>query len=158
MAHVQGTMTSRTATLGARRSAAVVGLAAALVAAVAWIQAGGSSPSRAIDASPSQSGWKTVEYEGVRVDVPAAWKRVDTGDCEFQFIRWAHPEAPTCDFDEGVAFYGSDTFDPAHRPGIRRTIENGTPAWAGYTYAGDFAVYVSHGDRDVVRKILGSAH
>ena len=35
---------------------------------------------------------------------------------------------------------------------------SGTPAWAGYTYAGDFAVYVSHGDRDVVRKILGSAH
>jgi hypothetical protein len=151
-------MTSRTATLGARLSAVVVGLAAAIVMAVTWIQSGGSSPSRAIDASPSQSGWRTVEYEGVRVDIPAAWERVDTGGCEFQFIRWAHPKTPACVFDEGVAFYRSDTFDPAHRPGIRRTTERGILAWAGYTYAGVFAVYVSHGDRDVVRKILGSAH
>lgn len=149
-------MTSRTG-LGALRIAAIAGLAAALVMAVVWIQANGSSPSRAFDAAPSQSGWKTVEYQGVRVAVPAAWERVDTGGCEFQFVRWAHPKTPACDFEEGVAFYGSDTFDPAHRPGIRRTTQNGDPAWAGYTYAGDFAVYVSHGDRAVVRKILGSA-
>ena len=34
--------------------------------------------------------------------------------------------SPLCDFAEGAAFYGSDTFDPAHGPGVRRTTENGT--------------------------------
>jgi len=126
--------------------------------AVVWIQASGSSHPMAIDApSPSPGAWKTVKHEGVRVDIPATWERVDTGGCEFHFIRWAHPATRPCDFEEGIAFYGSDTFDPAHGPGVWQTTEKGVRAWGGYTYAGDFAVYVSHSDRDVVRKILGSA-
>lgn len=33
-------------------------------------------------------GWKTIEYDGVRVDIPATWERWDMGSCEFTFERW----------------------------------------------------------------------
>ena len=146
-----------TAASRVRQLALALLLTAACVMTVSWIQATGPSSPEAVGASSSSGSWKTVEYEGVRVDIPSAWERVDTSGCEFQFVRWAHPETPPCDFEEGVALYASATFDPAHRPGIRRTTENGIPGWGGYTYAGDFAVYISHDDRDVVRKVLASA-
>ncbi len=58
-----------------------------------------------------------------------------------------------------AAFYGSDTFDPAYRPGMRRTTTNGgeVGTWGGYVYAGDFAVHASDTDRDLVREVLDSA-
>lgn len=79
-------------------------------------------------------------------------------NCEFQIERWAPPDLPGCRPAGGVSFYGSDTFDPAHGPGIRRDdTATDAPAWAGYVYAGDFAVYVVDGDRDLVQRVLGSA-
>ncbi len=78
-------------------------------------------------------------------------------ECEFEFESWARPDSPPCDFEGGAAFYGSATFDPAHGPGVRRTTENGTATWDGYVYAGDFAVYASDSDRDLVREVLDSA-
>ena len=60
--------------------------------------------------SADASGWKTLAYEGVSVDIPSDWKRLDMGDCEFRFERWAPPGVPPCDPDaEGIAFYGSAT-------------------------------------------------
>jgi hypothetical protein len=131
--------------------------AALLILVLVWFRAAGDPRSEVVGDSPSREGWKTVEYDGVRVDIPSAWERMDTGDCEFPFERWARPDSPPCDFEEGVAFYGSATFDPAHGPGVRRTTENGTPAWGGYTYVGDFAVYASYGDRALVHDVLASA-
>jgi hypothetical protein len=136
-------------------SAAV--LAALLISVLVWFRAGGNPHSEVVGDSPSRDGWKTVEYDGVRVDIPSAWERVDTGHCEFRAERWAPPDSPPCDAEEGVAFYRSATFDPAHGPGVGRASENGEPAWGGYTYAGDFAVYASDGDRAVVHDVLASA-
>jgi hypothetical protein len=140
-----------------RLLAAAAVFAVLLVTVLVWIRAPGDPQSEVVGDSPSRAAWKTVEYDGVQVDVPSAWERVDTDDCEFQFERWARPDSPPCDFEEGVAFYRSATFDPAHGPSVRRTTENGTPGWSGYTYVGDFAVYASYGDRDLVRSVLASA-
>ena len=46
------------------------------------------------------------------------------------------------------------TFDPAHGPGIRH---DDAASWAGYVYAGDFAVYAADDDRSLVQHVLRSA-
>lgn len=107
-------------------------------------------------AESSQPGWKTIQYEGVRVDIPSAWDRSHMGGCEFEFEHWAPPGAAGCGMDGGVAFYASATFDPAHGPGIRR-FEGSQGGWGGYTVAGGFAVYVSDADPEVVKRILSSS-
>ena len=110
-----------------------------------------------VDDAAASTGWKVLEYEGVRVDVPAEWERVDQTGCEFQFERWGPPGTEECEYDGGVAFYASATFDPAHGPGMRRSNSQDEPTWGGYAYAGEFAVYASDDDRTVVAEILRSA-
>ena len=107
-------------------------------------------------AESPQPGWKTIQYRGVRVDIPSAWDRSHMGGCEFKFEHWAPPGAAGCGMDGGVAFYASATFDSAHGPGIRRS-EDSQGGWDGYTVAGQFAVYVSDADPDVVNRILNSS-
>ncbi|MET8150841.1 hypothetical protein ACIBSW_19075 [Actinoplanes sp. NPDC049668] len=137
---------------------------AALVAGVLiWFQTttGDQRPAVVADApaspanssAPVRDDWQTIEYRGAKVDVPARWKRLDNGDCEFQFEHWAPPGPHPCNFDGGVRFYGSATFDPAHGPGVRRTADG----WAGYVYAGDYAVYASGADRELIQAVLNSA-
>lgn len=111
--------------------------------------------------SADASGWKTLAYEGVTVDIPSDWERLDMGDCEFRFERWAPPAVPPCEPDaEGMAFYGSATFDPDLAPGVIRNdgADPQIPDWEGYVYAGDFAVHASSSDRAVVEGILNSAN
>ena len=105
----------------------------------------------------SHPGWRTIRYQGVRVDIPASWERLDTNDCEFQFEVWAPSDSASCEWSRGMAFYGSATFDAAHKPGVRRTRSSDEPGWSGHTYAGDFALYVSDGDRQTVVRVLRSA-
>lgn len=98
-----------------------------LAVACAGLLAGGylwraARDSHADVVTASSGGWKTIEYEGVRVDIPASWKPADTDDCEFEFEHWVPPGSPDCGFDGGVAFYRSATFDPAHGPGVRQPI------------------------------------
>ena len=97
--------------------------------------------------------WKTIEYRGVRVAVPAAWERVDNARCAFTFPRWAPPQSPPCDVGRGVTFSLSAVFCPAHGPGLRA----GSGAWGGYEFAGDYAVFARDTDRVRVRKMLDSA-
>ena len=119
--------------------------------------AGRDSHAEVVTASSTTGGWKTIEFQGVRVDIPASWEPVDTDDCEFHFERWAPPASLECDGEGGLAFYASATFDPAHGPGIRRGDSPGAPVWAGYAYAGDLAVYASDDDRALLEKVLTSA-
>lgn len=121
------------------------------------VQSARGPRSEAVGDSPSREGWQTIEYQRVRIDIPSTWKRLDMGDCEFEFERWARPGSPPCEFEEGAAFYAAATFDPAFGRGVRRTTENGSPTWGGYTFAGDYAVYATYGDRDVVQQVLDSA-
>jgi hypothetical protein len=99
--------------------------------------------------------WQTVEYQGVRIDLPATWARSDTSGCEFQFPKWAPPGSAPCDAGTSAGLYGSATFDPAYGPGVRKTTGAGT--WAGWVYAGDFAVYATGTDRELVQRVLDSA-
>ena len=112
-----------------------------------------------IGESADATGWKPLAYEGVSVDVPSDWERLDMSDCEFRFERWAPPGVAPCDPDaEGIAFYGSATFDPELGPGvIRNDADPQIPDWEGYVYAGDFAVHASGNDRAIVESVLKSA-
>ena len=144
----------------------LVGVCAALViAALIWFRPPADRPSEMVvhapvpaSESPVRQGWKTIDSRGVRLDVPSAWARLDMTDCEFQFEQWAPPDVGPCGLEGGAAFYRSATFDPAHGPGVRRTAKKraGAALWGGYVYAGDYAVYVSDTDRDLVREVLDS--
>jgi hypothetical protein len=104
------------------------------------------------------AAWKTVAYQETQLDIPSAWQRVDMSRCEFEWVRWAPPDSPPCKFQGGVEFYGSATFDPFDRPGVRRTRnpDHGDKRWGGYVTTGRFAVYASDDDHDVVQKVLDS--
>lgn len=134
------------------RVVAVLALGLAVELAVVWYDGRGGA-----DVVAETSGSQTIQYDGVRVEIPGSWDRLDQSECEFEFEVWAPPGTPPCRWSRGVAFYGSDTFDPSHGPGIRRDGEPGEARWSGYTYAGDYAVYAGDDDRAVVRHILASA-
>lgn len=136
----------------------IASVCAAIVAgAVLWSAIRHEAGAEVVDESP-QPGWRTIKFEDVRVTIPAAWERSDMDDCEFQFEHWGPPGSARCGVATGVAFYRSATFDPAHGPGVERTEAPGDSAWGGYTYAGDFAVYVAADDRGIVQRALKSAH
>ncbi len=132
----------------------VVACVGLLAGGFLWHAATRQSHAKVITGSSARKGWQTIEYQGVRVDIPDAWQRIDTDDCEFTFEHWG-PSA-RCTTGGGVAFYPSATFDPAHGPGLRRTASTESPAWSGYAYAGDFAVYVADDARTVVQQALSS--
>ncbi len=134
-----------------------MGAAVLAVVSFRYQAASGSSPGVVTD-SPAKSGWKTIEYQGIRVDIPSGWERSEMADCEFRFEHWAPADSPGCGSDEGVAFYRSASFDPASGPGVERVEANGVSHfWAGYVEVGGWAVYASDGDQDVVAMLLNSA-
>ena len=132
---------------------------AVVAAFFVWRGATTSSAAQVVDDAATPSGWKTIEYEGVQVHIPSEWRRSDRSDCEFAFERWAPPDEVGCDAKgDGVSSYVSATFDPKYGPGMRRgDAAVDAAAWAGYTYAGDYAVYVSGEDRGLVAEVLQSA-
>jgi hypothetical protein len=135
----------------------VVAAAAALLAGIVAAALNRRDEGVVVTAS-APAGWKTVEYRGVRVDVPADWERSDLDGCEFRFEHWAPPGSPGCARGGGVAFYAAATFDPATGPGVRRTEQRADePGWGGYVYAGELAVYATLDDRDTVEAVLASA-
>lgn len=108
--------------------------------------------------SSTPVGWRTIEYRGVRVDIPADWQQEDLDSCEFQFEHWAPSDSKDCDpGGSGVTFYGSVTFDPFYAPGVRSSEFDADEAWVGYAYAGDYAVHVAGDDRRLVARVLRSA-
>lgn len=153
---VQGNMQPMTGPRMAMPLAVVVVCAAVAAMLLIWLGPTSEPRSEVVGDSPSREGWKTIAYQGVQVDIPSAWEWVDMDSCEFHFERWARPDSAGCDFEGGAGFYGSSTFDPASGPGVRRTTENGIRTWGGYAYAGDFAVYASDDNRDVVKGVLDS--
>jgi hypothetical protein len=132
-------------------------LVCALVLAGVWLWRDRDDGGAEIVGGSSRPGWMTIRFQGVRVDIPASWERLDRDDCEFEFEVWAPPDSQSCKWAGGVAFYGSATFDPAHKPGVRRTESREQPEWGGYTYAGALAVYASDDDRETVLRVLRSA-
>lgn len=107
----------------------------------------------AVDEGTPGTGWKTIEYQDVRADLPADWERLS--DCAFEFELWGPPGSPACEFGASVAFYDAP-FDPTHGPGVRRNDANEGADWAGYTGVNGIVVYVSADNRNVVEDILSS--
>ena len=144
--------------LASRVARWIAGVVCVLVLAAAFAFYASRDPrAEVVEDAGAPVGWKVIDYEGVHVAIPADWDRLDQGDCEFRFERWAAPGTKACAVAGGVAFYGSATFDPADGPGVRRNKAQDEPRWGGYAYAGKFAVYASDDERAVVRKILASA-
>jgi hypothetical protein len=133
--------------------AAFVLVAGAMVARSAVGEGGDGLGERRAD------GWRTLTYESVRVEVPGAWIQLDTSDCEFGGDRYGPPDLDPCASDGGLGFSASETFDPAHGPGIRwAPADDWFPRgrWAGYVRQGHYAVYVADADRDVATRVLSS--
>jgi hypothetical protein len=154
---VQGSVTFLTASRGARFIAL---LAAGAAISLAGCEASGDPAPATVAVPPAQKTEQTVqvqqtiEYGGVKVDIPSAWQRLDTTGCEFHFERWAPPATGHCAYERGIAFYRSATFDPKHGPGVKKG--DGAARWAGYVYAGDYAVYAAGDDREIVQGMLDS--
>jgi hypothetical protein len=143
------------------RYAVVVGAAvAALVVPVGVLALGGddSSPGDRVATDPTDdppAEWHTVEHDGVLVDVPGEWVRLDTSSCDSQEVRFAPTDVDPCNYaEEGLAFFTSASYDPAVAPGD--IVENPGPAKFGYVRAEDWVVSVQTVGPVDVRRILGS--
>jgi hypothetical protein len=126
------------------------------------------------DAKPDHSGLSTqpsdekprgdrnsllpIENDGVQVNVPGNWVKLDTSSCEFRWIRFAPYGVDPCDYDgASLSFYASATFDPATSAGEITSVPDSPDRLAGgYVYAGDWAVYVQAGSVLPVTEILSS--
>jgi hypothetical protein len=108
---------------------------------------------RSSDAPPA---WKTVEFNGVRVDIPTSWNPVTANECEFRFAEH-RPDSNICVLTPGISIFGSALFDPYRLPGLTHEVQDGKTVWAGYVYAGDMVVSTSSFDREVAQRVLDSA-
>jgi len=99
-----------------------------------------------------------VEYEGTRVTVPASWERMNVSACEVPDPQWGILANDPCLAESYVVFYPAPTFDPRHKPGVRRADDGRSEkaAWAGYVLTDDWAVYVRDRHKSVVRTALAS--
>ena len=126
----------------------VMALAAACVAVLVgyliWIQP-----------SDGSADWKTVEFRGVRVEIPAQWEASKLKDCSQG--RWGPADAVTCDGTDGVEFVGSnsDLYGSAS-DGVRKDNTYARPHWTGVADVSDLHVIAFSFDRDVVDRVLNS--
>ncbi|MEZ0579572.1 hypothetical protein [Nocardioides sp. MH1] len=150
-----------------RRTARVaVGTAAAIVLAVPVglaVAAGGGGadvdrsagdPTTTVD----PGGWRTVERDDVRVEMPGDWQRFTCDFDGFTSDVYGPTEHDACSFRTYLAFYGSATYDAVSSPGFVTAGTGGAAARAqGYVYAGEYAVSVATVDQDLTRHVLATA-
>lgn len=112
--------------------------------------------------APDDSAWQWVGAPGITLEVPARWRAVASGSCEFDLPRWT-PAADPCSGDaEGASVYAAATFDAATGPGLHceradAASEPTAPRCAGYAIRGDRVVYVVATERATARRVLDSA-
>jgi hypothetical protein len=104
---------SRLLLLGAAGAAVVVS-----VVFLAFDGAGSDSVAEVVSDSSAKTGWMTIEYQGIRVDIPSGWERLE--GCEVPWEHWGR-DGSSCASDGGVYLGSSTTYDPDRGPGIRRT-------------------------------------
>lgn len=130
-----------------------------LIVAVVLIRAGnnGTHESESIG-DADRDGWQTIEYRGVRVDVPDDWERKDTDGCPYVIERWGPEDSTTCgeDFGVGVSLLPSENFDAIVEPGEVRRDPGGGIHWSGYVLVAPLAL-AADGSREVVEAVLSSA-
>ncbi len=148
-----------------QRRAAAGGIAAVLVlggSAVALAQGGDGRGD--VAQQPDVPGWRSVQVGDARFSVPDDWDEVV---CTYpeggERTIWADPEAggtdgaDACASGGGAIVLGGATFDPATGPGTVTSSE-GDASWGGYVGVGDDVLSVQAADREVVLRILASAH
>ncbi len=97
--------------------------------------------------------WQQFEAQGVGFELPAGWAQ---RTCDGGMTPYGPTQADACDYRNSLSLYGSALFDPAYGPGIHMDTTDGMTTWAGYVYAGEFAVYVITTDRQLTSSILDS--
>jgi hypothetical protein len=134
-------------------------VAAALAIAVpVLVLAGGDGDGDAVVGADAPPGaWQTISQGGVRVEVPADWRKYTCDFDGFESDAYGPSEADACGFGSYLAFYASATFDAAHLPGVITAGTEDEPRWSGYVYADELAVSSATEDRDLTRRILASA-
>ncbi|PWN04742.1 hypothetical protein DJ010_03765 [Nocardioides silvaticus] len=97
--------------------------------------------------------WQRFAVEGVRFDVPDPWRELD---CPGSGIYFG-PDPNRCGRNDYLTFYARAWFDPAMGPAeIVSGHEGGDTLWAGYVFAGDWAVYVRTYDPQLTQDILAT--
>ena len=125
--------------------ALAVALTALLVAYVGWFRT-----------SEESDGWRTITDDGVRVEIPASWRRVGTNECEFVYAEHA-PRSNTCALTPGLEFFGEATFDTYLLPGLTHEAYEDKTVWLGYVSVGGTVVTTSSFDPQVSKRVLDSA-
>lgn len=135
---------------------------AVAVALVVWWSTSSDDGAVVVDDSPagvSGISTKTLEYEGIRVDVPSSWVRMDLGEFELPHEMWGPPVQNPCHAETGASIYASATFNPATGQGVHRVDGTAMPCrtvWGGSEDVGDVSVYIQDTSMDVVRSALAS--
>jgi len=112
--------------------------------ALAEVVAGSAGPD---DGVVPVDAWTTRTVDGVTLDVPPRWVRLDTGACRFGQTRFGPVGTEPCATPAPLAVFGSGSYDNVAPPGLD----------PGYVLTGD-QVVTAEGDPDVVRRVLASAH
>src|SRR5690349_17935080 len=88
-----------------------VGRGAAIMVSVATASAALLTVAACSSGDSKAASWKPVEFRGVQVEIPIAWKPVRSNECGFQYAE-RYPDSTSCDRIPGVRFYGRALFDP----------------------------------------------
>ncbi|HWI43061.1 MAG TPA: hypothetical protein VNS81_05540 [Nocardioides sp.] len=130
--------------------AAVVVVAAAATTAVTT--SGGDGGGRVADHPKTSSpGWKTVQRDGLLVDVPVDWSSLT---CQ-GLARWS--PSSSCRSHVGLWVVPSANFDPKNGPGVLSLIDDGRwTGWVTGSQGRDASVVTP--DRELTRRILASVH
>ena len=110
-----------------------------------------------VEDGAAADGRQTIEFQGVMVDLPENWQRVDNSNCGIDLEQWAPTSAQTCAYDGGVTFMNSGSYDSRYNPGLRRSRPDEPSRWSGYVLVRPLAVFVAAGDMALARRLLQSA-
>ncbi len=147
---------TRRRTLMAVGSCVVVAALAVPIGVLAVTGDGPTEGNRVATDPPAPTPWRTVEHQGVLVDIPSSWVRLDTSTCVFDGTRYGPHDSDPCTFDhDGLVVADSAETEPYRPPGVVGKATMGV-GWTGFVNAGDSIVSVQTGDREEARRILGT--
>ena len=142
-----------------RRTRAAAGIAAVAVLAVPVallaVDRDSNDDGHGRLAHDPAAGWRTVEYEGVAVDVPSGWQQHDVSTCLGVAFRYGPPDADPCSLDnDGLMIVPLADTESYRGPGVFRWK---LTDWAGHVPIGDWVVGVQSDERDLAQRVLGSS-
>ena len=109
-----------------------------------------------VSSSPGTEGWRTVDFDSVRVDVPSTWAASWNRKCGSQWPRWGPPGSRRCKSNLGLRVYTSGVIETFIPPGLHPPTSTAPDLWTGYVDFEGATVFVSHPDQAVVKRVMDS--